>query len=507
MQARFATAVLLGVVLIAAGACSGGGDDERIAELETDLEASEEALERETEARETAEKKADDDAAAAKKKADDDAAATKKRADEQIRQERQKAEAGQRGRGALAALRSVVDGATWEAPDDSATVVINDKDTDIEIVASPLKGATRKSGNFYTATLMRTAPGVNQPERKTVVYSDREKARSFANHYATSIEADVGGTKSNPRFRDLIWAPADSLDLLATATKEKVKTTSRGGHGATIAAGGTAADPKLVNTFSATVHGVSGNYGCYNSSTNAACKISVAVAYDGSTDVRQELTGLTITPEDINDETTALYFDPGGGTISLLNVEKEGVPATPDEEFITFGWWQLTPAKPNAEGGYVYDAAVFATAGGDVFAVEGGIGKAEYEGPAAGLYVDLKSEGGETIYESGDFTATAILRVAFGNNASVEGDVTNFRTTHGAKNWHVKLADDDVATIVQTGASSSGSWTHEFLERHSAAATADNQPIAVTGRFDASIPNVRHIVGAFGAHRTTDPVE
>ena len=34
----------------------------------------------------------------------------------------------------------------------------------------------------------------------------------------------------------------------------------------------------------------------------------------------------------------------------------------------------------------------------------------------------------------------------------------------------------------------------------------DDQPIAVTGRFDASIPNVRHIVGAFGAHRTTDPV-
>ena len=38
MQARFTLAVLLGVVLIAAGACSGGGDDERIAELETDLE-------------------------------------------------------------------------------------------------------------------------------------------------------------------------------------------------------------------------------------------------------------------------------------------------------------------------------------------------------------------------------------------------------------------------------------------------------------------------------------
>ena len=44
---------------------------------------------------------------------------------------------------------------------------------------------------------MRTAPGVNQPERKTVVYTDREKTRTFANHYADSIIAPstVGGTQ------------------------------------------------------------------------------------------------------------------------------------------------------------------------------------------------------------------------------------------------------------------------------------------------------------------------
>ena len=81
MQARFTLAVLLGVVLIAAGACSGGGDDERIAELETGLAASEEALERETEARETAEQ----EAAEAKKRADDaedETADAKKRADD-----------------------------------------------------------------------------------------------------------------------------------------------------------------------------------------------------------------------------------------------------------------------------------------------------------------------------------------------------------------------------------------------------------------------------------------
>ena len=90
----------------------------------------------------------------------------------------------------------------------------------------------------------------------------------------------------------------------------------------------------------------------------------------------------------------------------------------------------------------------------------------------------------------------------------MSGDVTNFRTPHGAKNWHVRLNGDtnNTAEIVQAGTSSAGTWTHNFLERHSNTLPADDQPIAVTGQFDASIPNVRHIVGAFGAHRTTAPI-
>ena len=143
-------------------------------------------------------------------------------------------------------------------------------------------------------------------------------------------------------------------------------------------------------------------------------------------------------------------------------------------------------------------------------------GKAEYQGPAVGLYVDLTSEGDTTIYESGDFTATAILRATFdGTDVGVDGEVTDFKTTHGAKNWDVDLEKagigaDGMAKTIQTGADSTGSWTHTFLQRHANAlpeGIADDQPISVTGRFVARIPNVRHIVGAFGAHRTTDPLE
>ena len=420
-----------------------------------------------------------------------------------------------RGRGVLTLLKTF-DGSGWGTAGDPATVRINDRNTAIEIVASPLTGSTRTSGKFHTATLMRTAPGVNQPERKTVVYTDREKSRTFANHYASSIvaPATVGGTKANPRFQHSTWAPA-SLSLLTSASKALVKTASRGGHDATIAASDPVPDRKFVSTFPASVHGVPGHYGCYNSSANKACRIAVAAAYTTGTEATdpQQLTGLTISPETIVDETTNLYFDPGGGSIALLDAPaKEGVPKTTDAEFITFGWWRETPAKPDALGEYAYEAAVFASVpDGETFADSGGTGKAEYEGPAVGLYVDLKSEGDKTIYESGDFTATTILRATFGSatGAGVEGDVTAFKTTHGAKNWHVRLNNDvgKTAEIVQGSADSSGTWVHTSLMRHDNVGTADNQPIAMTGRFVASIPNVRHIVGAFGAHRTTDPLE
>ena len=507
---RGSAIALIAAAGIALSACSGSdgltkAEEEALQqELEEAEREREEAQQRADDAEEEveeAEQRADDaeeEAEEAEQRADDaeeDAEQAREEAAEQLRQERQKAEAGQRGRGLLTALEAVYDEAntSWAAPGNTATAGINDGQTDIELTASPLTGSTRKSGNFYTATLSRTAPGVNQPERKIVAYSDREKSRTFANHYASSIDADVGGTTSNPRFVNTDWVG----DLLSGTIAAIVSNPSRGGHTATIAGGAANPADKMVNTLSASVHGVSGHYGCYNNTTNAACKINVAAAYDGAADVPQELTGLTITPE----AGGTLYFDPGGSTISLLNVAKTGAPATTDEQYITFGWWQETPAM--ADG--TYQAAVFATIT-PTTAYSGATGSAEYQGPAVGLYVDLKFDGSETTYESGEFTATAILRADFAAT-SVEGDVTNFQTTHGAKNWHVKLENGGDAEIVQAGVTdSTGTWAHSFLARHGNVPTADTQPIAVTGQFDASIPNVRHIVGAFGAHRTTDPL-
>ena len=533
MQMKLATAALLGLVLVAAAACGGGGDDAKITDLEERIEAAEQARQEaerqrqaEREAREAAEERADeaekeaDDAADAEaarqaelEQARQQAAEAERRAQEQIEQERQRAEAGQRGRGFLTALEAVLgdDGTTWATPGNSASAGINDRATDIVLTASPLTGSTRKAGDFYTATLMRTAPGVGQPERKIVAYTDREKSRTFAHHYASSIgtTATVGGTTANPRFTHTTWAAA-STNLLDSSVAAFVSNPSRGGHPATIAAGADDPDARMVNTLGASVHGVSGHYGCYNSTTNAACKVNVAAAYTqpagADADDPERLSGLTITPESITGETTTLYFDPGSGTISLLGVAKTGAPATTDEQYITFGWWGERPAL--ADG--TYGAAVFAQITPNT-EYSGATGSAEYEGPAVGLYVDRKSDGSETTYEGGDFTATVILRATFDGTAVLTGDVTGFQTTHGAKNWHVRLNDGGLdggtAEIVQAGTTSTGTWTNSFLARHTNAPTADTQPIAAVGRFDASIPNVRHIVGAFGAHRTTDPLE
>ena len=428
-------------------------------------------------------------------------------AQQEVQRVTQQVDVNARGRRLLMALQAALDSTTWKDPEYAAMVRINERNTGIELTASPLKGSTRKSGNLYTATLTRTAPGVNQPEHKVVAYTDREVSRSFANHYGGFISDDVGGTKTKPRFVNNAWTG----DLLAKPSI--ISRVSRGGHDATIGSEASNPDPEVVPTLAAYVHGVSGRYGC-TASDGTACEVSVAATYQQETgaamNARKQLKTLTIMVTD-----GTLYFEPGNARstsqISLLDVRKTGVPAQEDGQYITFGWWQERPGLVDG----TYEAAVFANlfpSPGGEFLISDATGKAEYEGPAVGLYVDITSKDGKTNHEPGEFTATAILRATFGSgtDAGIEGDVTSFKTTHGNKNWHVRLlktADDDnnTAEIVQTGFAGTGSWTSQFLARHDDFDASDDQPIAVTGRFDVSNP-VRHIVGAFGAHRTTDPI-
>ena len=134
-------------------------------------------------------------------------------------------------------------------------------------------------------------------------------------------------------------------------------------------------------------------------------------------------------------------------------------------------------------------------------------GTAVYQGPAVGVYVEKRAaEGDQTIVQSGEFTATVVLRADFAGTDTIKGNVGGFQTDQGAKSWNIVLQDGGQARNMQTGLTSTGQWSHIFLARHVDALPADTQPIAAVGTFETDIANVRRIAGAFGVHRTSDPL-
>ena len=198
MQARFTLAVLLGVVLIAAGACSGGGDDERIAELETDLEASEEArqeaarqaaeAERLRQEEETARLEAEAEAQQAEREAAeaeaDAAEAERLRLEEEVARQAAEAEAQRlaaaaeerRKADALERARTAIAGHT-ATTDPLATLAVNTDAIEygepppVTNPAGPFSTSTGRSGSWATTSL--TAD--REPTRDMVqIYSDVE---------------------------------------------------------------------------------------------------------------------------------------------------------------------------------------------------------------------------------------------------------------------------------------------------------------------------------------------
>ena len=452
----------------------------------------------------------------------------------------QQVEANTRGRALLNALGTAAGGAdVFGNPDITPTAKISATGTALKLEAAPLTGGTSSvSGNFKgsKATLTRTVPGSGVKQRM-VVYTDREVSRTFANHFGEFI---MDRTASKPRFNAATaewWTNGQDM-LDTTAVGAIGRTVSHISHGlrkpssSTYTTGNEDAPIDAIppttpkKSISARVLGVSGTFVCDNMGT--ACDISVAGTYYRSdhTDraLRSKLATLTLDPV-----VGELYFEPSNANspISLRGNLKVGDTTHTtliDSEYMVFGWWQSIPR--DADGTYDVDVFTYAnpTAAAIVVTDSDFSGTAEYEGPAVGVYAEERfvteeEFGGvrQSIVESGEFTATANLQATFGTGATIKGDVSGFRTDHGAKAWRVTLStatnNDLVAAIVQAdippdASTRSGMWEYQFLARHgeSLAKNGDTQPIAAVGRFDARIDNVRHIVGAFGAHRTSAPI-
>ena len=376
-----------------------------------------------------------------------------------------------------------------------------------------------------------------------VVYTDREVSRTFANHFGQFI---VDRTASRLRFNANAagWWEANENMLATTGTTNMIgRTVSNISSGlpSSVSATeeGTGGDEGVnrertstgKKSISARVLGVSGTFVCDNGGT--ACDITATATYHNNdatmrTTTENRLATLILAPPDGGGN---IYFQPSSAnsTISLrgnLKVGDTTHTTLVDNQYMIFGWWQEIPR--DADG--TYQVAVFAdpypTATATT-ALGGFSGSAEYEGPAAGVYVEERfvteeEFGGvrQAIVESGEFTATVNLSATFGGGVAggIKGNVSSFNTDRGAKAWSVILnlanngtgnAEIEQANIPSDASTRSGTWAYQFLARHGESlaenARADDQPIAAVGRFNARIENVRHIVGAFGAHRTTAP--
>ena len=199
----------------------------------------------------------------------------------------------------------------------------------------------------------------------------------------------------------------------------------------------------------------------------------------------------------------------GGGGWKFVPAEGAMV-AKPDTEYRYFGWW----LRMAADDGYavgIFHGGV----GGDAqdFASLPQLqGTATYSGPAAGKFV-IDSRIGPA--EAGEFTASAMLEVDFGDNSAlgtVTGTVDGFMVNEAAMEWSVELQS---AAISANGAIAAGgtstSRTVWSIDGEQGAATGSptwggqfhdvgetRVPNAATGAFESAYGELGRMTGAFG---------
>ena len=441
MQARFTLAVLLGVVLLAAAACSSGGDDERIAELETDLEASEEALERETEARETAEREAaeakkraddaEDETADAKKRADDaeeetaDAEEEIADAEEEIadaKEAQQTAEQGQRQaqqqQQQLQQQLTEAEQAELNARALKYLEAINGGGTDrTTVTVTYERGSTLKinpGGNFETGS---GAPAISGFTPRTYTRETGVSGEQTLYLY-TNIQAP--GTRAFWKIYGLEETSIGISDAKARPNAAPRVKMDDANNPTTI----------TETTVSGTYDGVSGTFTC----TAADCQTNVQVV-----DGQRSFTGDT------------WDFKPGS-----IN---SGVQQMRDTEHLYFGIWTQEPNVASEEHMYQYIVGGSNEMQGSVqpqTLTYGDLtGTAKFAGGAVGKYVTRDQVGDNAVI--GTFTASANLTADFDAD-TLEGRITNFRDgSRALTNWNVYLGGsatgpvENVASTATTG--------------------------------------------------------
>ena len=181
--------------------------------------------------------------------------------------------------------------------------------------------------------------------------------------------------------------------------------------------------------------------------------------------------------------------------------------AKPDTEYRYFGWWLHTSGTSYVggafHGGVGGDPQEFA----NLRALQG---PATYRGPAAGKFIIDPQLDDAT---AGDFTASATLRVDFGDDTdpgTVAGTVDHFMVNEVAMPWSVELRS---ASIGADGAIAAGATVWSIEGREGAAGGSptwsgqfhdvdqDQVPSVATGTFESVFGDIGRMSGAFGTNR------
>ena len=251
-----------------------------------------------------------------------------------------------------------------------------------------------------------------------------------------------------------------------------------------------------VVTVSGTFHGVPGTYSCTPST--AVCAANVfGKGFQLGTVV----------------SATDATFTNGGGTWMFEPSDPNArVTESADDNYASYGWWIRKAANDGP-----FTASAFVDEKGTVAAASGLTalnGTATYQGGAAGKYALASSTGGTN--DAGHFTAEAVLEADFTNN-EITGTIDNFIGADGMpRDWSVELMESTIGdtgilnttgqadgapaetawTIGGTAADDSGNWSGRLRNNG-----ADGVPQVATGTFYSEHGRDGRMVGAFGANK------
>ena len=433
MQTKLPMVALLGFVLIAAAACSGGGDQTTIDQLEEDLAAEQEArqeTERLLQEEEAARIEAEEDAADAREDvadAQEDAA----NADEALQEAEEDAadaqeaqEAAEQARRQAQAQRQAAEAARREAEQGELNAraltyiaAINDGGTDrTSVTVTYERGSTLKinpGGNFETGSGAPAISGFTPRTRtREVGVSGEQTVYLYTNiqapgtrHFWKIHGLNVSDATSQTNQESYNPTPTEAAQYITDNTDT------------TMASG-----VRVSGRFD----GVFGTFTCTVSGTCTGAKTG-----NGALD----LTGLVGAPVD-----GKRSFSAGTWTFKPSSITS-GVRQMRDTEHLYFGIWTQEPNVASEEHMYQYIVGGSNEAQGSVPAqtlTYGDLtGTAKFVGGAVGKYVTRDQVGDNAAI--GTFTAAANLTADFDAN-TLEGRITNFRDgSRTLANWNVYL--------------------------------------------------------------------